>query len=163
MGTLWSVYRIKTEIRGNGNILDPYLSWSRAGTIGSRSRSVCSHRSGACVQTTQHPGSEGGNRTAELTQKWLETQGSWCYSRQLKCLFISLSMITTKKYQSTALVAFWERNPPLIGGFSLQRASNAENVSMLWLNHSSDSNDSDPLSEGSELSQNLNGSPTFLK
>ena len=52
--------------------------------------------------------------------------------RRFDCLFNRLFMCSSKKTSTLCVTGFCEGNPPMIGGFPSQTASNVENVSMWW-------------------------------
>ena len=54
--------------------------------------------------------------------------------RHLVCLFSRLFRRTSKKISKLRVTGICERNPPIAGGFPLQRASNVENVT-IWRRH----------------------------
>ena len=53
----------------------------------------------------------------------------------LECLLKLLFRRTSKKTSKLRVTGLYEGNPPVISGFPSQRASNAENISILWRHH----------------------------
>ena len=86
---------------------------------------------------------------------WLEDMAKWWWSqlwptalqwshnerdgasnhRRLECLFSRLFRLTSNKISKPALLAHFQGNKLMTGGFPSQRASNAETVSLLWRHH----------------------------
>ena len=54
------------------------------------------------------------------------------YHRRLDCLLSRMFRCRSKKTSKLRITGLCEGNPPVAGGFPLQRASNAENVSIWW-------------------------------
>ena len=57
-------------------------------------------------------------------------------NQRLECLFDRLFRRISKKTSKLCCTGLCEGNSPVIGEFLSQRASNAENVSILWRHHS---------------------------
>ena len=55
--------------------------------------------------------------------------------QRLNCLLKRLFRFRSKKTSKLRVTGLCERNPPVAGGFPSQRASNAENASILWRHH----------------------------
>ena len=54
-------------------------------------------------------------------------------AQRLDCLLNRFLLAYQRIHQSSVSLAFFEGNAP--GGLSLQKASNAENISIKWLHH----------------------------
>ena len=76
----------------------------------------------------------------------METRGFPLQSREMRvrtskftCIWIACSAVCSschqRKHQSYTSLATWMGNPPVIGGFPSQRASDAESVSISWRHH----------------------------
>ena len=81
-----------------------------------------------------------------LTQAWdvfIDFVLLWCHNehdcisnhRHLDCFPNRLFRGRSKKTSKLCVIGLREGDPPVTGGFPLQRASNAENVSILWYHH----------------------------
>ena len=84
-----------------------------------------------------------------ITLQWChnECKGMWNHPR-LDCSLNCLSMQAQNKPSKLGVTGLCEGNPLVTSGFPSQRASNAENVSILWCHH-------DPLWPSDMMSKTL--------
>ena len=89
--------------------------------------------------------------------------GSVSYHQPHHCLLNRVFRRRSKKTSKVRVTGFCERNSPVTGEFTLQRASNAENVSFWWRHHAMMATHYEPLCAEKFYTQMNNGAERHIK